>query len=365
MFDRDDPKDLLYAVGGYGAGHDQSPYMCCYDDAQLLGEFQVTRLSTITLICTVGLMLPADAARAQVAVRGKTIHTMAGAPIEDGIVVIQDGKISAIGRADQIAVPEGFKILEAAVVTPGLVDAHATVGFSGILNIPHDQDQLEHSTPIQPELRAIDAYNASDPLIEWVRGFGVTTVHTGHAPGELISGQTLIAKTRGDTVDDAVIVPSKAIAVTIAASAHKTGAKSPGTRGKTMAMLRAQLIKAREYLEKQQRAEKAGEKGEPPARDLGLEALCQVLKREQPLLVNVDRAGYYQRPAAGKGIRHYDLARRGVRIVFIDRRHQGGRRAGDQPSADATGLWRAGEFELRNRGETGQRRDPCGDSERL
>lgn len=229
--------------------------------------------------------------------------------ITNGIVVIQDGKISAIGRADQIAVPEGFKVLEAAVVTPGLIDAHSTVGLSGILNIPHDQDQLESSTPIQPELRAIDAYNPSDPLVEWIRSHGVTTIHAGHAPGELISGQTLIAKTRGDTVAEAVIEPSKSIAATLGTAAQKTGGKSPGTRGKTMAMLRAELIKAREYQEKQSRATEAkpaeakdgelkdaakdaaaGAKGEPPSRDLRLEALGEVLRREKPLMITVDRS---------------------------------------------------------------------------
>ena len=258
------------------------------------------------------LTLVAATASAQVAVRGKTIHTMAGAAIKDGIVVIQDGKISAIGRADQIAVPEGFKVLEAEVVTPGLIDAHSTVGLSGILNIPHDQDQLESSAPIQPELRAIDAYNAADPLVEWVRSFGVTTVHACHAPGELISGQTLIAKTRGDTVAEAVFVPSKAIATTIGESAQKTGGKSPGTRGKSIAMLRTELIKAKEYEAKKRRAaeakaekpdasekagsgekadaEKSADKGDAPPLDLRLESLGEVLRHEKPLLVTADRS---------------------------------------------------------------------------
>ncbi len=137
------------------------------------------------------------------------------------------------------------------MVTPGLVDAHTTVGFSGIFNIKHDQDQLEHSAPIQPELRAIDAYNAGDALIEWIRSFGVTTIHAGHAPGELISGQTLIAKTRGDTVDrrgDRAGEDDRRHARQRRPT--RNGAKSPGTRGKAMAMLRAELIKAREYLDK-------------------------------------------------------------------------------------------------------------------
>jgi imidazolonepropionase-like amidohydrolase len=251
----------------------------------------MSRFAKISAFCSwMIVVLTAAAASAQVAVRGKTIHTMAGAPIADGIIVIQDGKITAIGRADQIAVPKGFKTLEAAVVTPGLIDAHSTVGFSGILNIPHDQDQLERSAPVQPELRAIDAYNAGDDLIEWIRGFGITTIHAGHAPGELISGQTLIAKTRGDTVADAVIVESKAVAATLTTAAHKQGGKSPGTRGKSMAMLRAELIKAREYQEKKRRAAEAADKGEPPSRDLKLEALERVLSRELPLLVTADRA---------------------------------------------------------------------------
>jgi imidazolonepropionase-like amidohydrolase len=227
---------------------------------------------------------------AQVAVRGKMIHTMAGPPIENGVVVIQNGKISALGVADQIAVPKDFRVLEAAVVTPGLIDAHSTVGFSGIFNQPHDQDQLERSAPVQPELRAIDAFNAHEDLIEWIRGFGVTTVHAGHAPGELISGQTLVAKTGGRTVADSVIVESKAVAATLGMAGQKTDAKSPGTRGKAIAMLRAELIKTREYLDKQKRAADAGEKGEPPPRDLRLEAQGRVLKRELPLMITAGRS---------------------------------------------------------------------------
>jgi imidazolonepropionase-like amidohydrolase len=77
-------------------------------------------------------------------------------------------------------------VLRAAVVTPGLIDAHATVGLTGLRNVPHDQDQLERSAAMQPELRAIDAFHARDELVGWLRGFGITTVHTGHGPGALI-----------------------------------------------------------------------------------------------------------------------------------------------------------------------------------
>jgi imidazolonepropionase-like amidohydrolase len=256
----------------------------------------------VTAICGIVLHDGARNAAAQVAVHGKTVYTMAGTPIQDGMVVVKDGKIVAIGQAADIKVPEGVRVLEAAVVTPGLVDAHATVGFSGILNQPHDQDQLEHSTPIQPELRAIDAYNSHDDLIEWIRGFGVTTIHTGHAPGELISGQTLIVKTTGNTVAEALVRDAHAVAATLSTEAKKADGKSPGTRGKMMSMLRAELIKAREYQTKQRKAEKpadaatggdapkeAKKPAEGPSRDLRMETLVQVLDGKLVLLITADR----------------------------------------------------------------------------
>lgn len=223
---------------------------------------------------------------AQVAVRAGVVHTMAGDPIESGVVVVRDGKIAAIGRQGEVQIPAGFRVLDAAVATPGLIDARSTVGFSGLLNQPHDQDQLDRSEAVQPELRAIDAYNPRDPLVEYLRSFGVTTVHTGHGPGALVSGQTLIAKTRGDTVERAVFVPSAMIAATLGAGATSGEAgKAPGTRAKAAALLRAELVKAAEYSRKRG----AAEADQRPDRNLRLEALGRVLTREQPLLVTAER----------------------------------------------------------------------------
>jgi imidazolonepropionase-like amidohydrolase len=220
---------------------------------------------------------------AQVAVRAGVIHTMAGDAIENGVVVITDGRIAAVGPAGSVTIPDGYEVLEAAVVTPGLVDARATVGLTGIYNQEQDQDQLDTSGPIQPELRAIDAYNPLDPLVAWVRSFGVTTVHTGHAPGELVSGQTMVAKTVGNTADEAVIRHPAAIAVTIGSGAERSGA--PGTRGKMVAMLRAELIDAQAYAEKM-----AGDEDGRPSRDLRKESLAMALAGEAPLLIHADTA---------------------------------------------------------------------------
>ena len=230
------------------------------------------------------LLLVASPAVAQLAVRGETVYTMAGPPVRDGVVLVRDGRIEKVGTG--IAVPSGWRELRARVVTPGLVDAHTVVGLAGYLNQPHDQDQLEPSAPVQPELRAIDAYNPEERLVAWVRGFGVTTIHSGHGPGAVVSGETLIAKTRGGTVEEAVIVPAAMVAATLGAGAKAEEGKSPGTRAKAVALLRAELVKAREHLAKKESAEE----GKEPERSLRLEALGAVLRGERPLLVTVNRA---------------------------------------------------------------------------
>lgn len=219
-------------------------------------------------------------------IKAESLHTMNGPAIVDGVVVIKDGKIAAVGPATEIDIPDNYRTLSAAVATPGLIDARATVGLTGIYNTDHDQDQLESSEPLQPQLRAIDAFNGRDELVDWVRSFGVTTVHTGHAPGEVISGQTMIIKLRGDEVGDNVLNPCATIAATISPQAHKRNGKSPGTRGKLASLLRQELIKAQEYLRK---ADKADD-DVPTSRDLKLESLGRVLKKEIPLMVTADRA---------------------------------------------------------------------------
>ncbi len=223
------------------------------------------------------------------AIHGDMVHTMAGPPIKDGLVIVAEGKIARVGAAKDVPVPAGARVLRGRVVTPGLVDAHTVVGLTGYLNQEQDQDQLDRGDPLQPELRAIDSYNPRERLIEWVRGFGVTTIHTGHAPGALVSGQTMVVKTLGDTVDEAVVRPAAMIAVTLGDQARPGGddpKKSPGTRSKAVAMLRGELVKTLDYVRKQQ----LPDVDKRPARDLRREAFAEALAGKLPLLVTADRA---------------------------------------------------------------------------
>jgi imidazolonepropionase-like amidohydrolase len=228
------------------------------------------------------LLLYTTAAFSQIAVKGDTIYTMDGEPLINGIILINNNKIEKVGKASEISIPSGYTLIEGKIITPGLIDAHSVVGLAGIYNYAHDQDQLEKSDAIQPELRAFDAYNLREELIGWIRQFGTTTLHTGHGPGALASGQTMIVKTAGESLEEVIIDSVSMIAFTLGPSVT-SNYQRPGTRSKGVAMLRSQFLKAQEYLIKQNSKEK-------PARDLKLEALSEVLNGNIPALFTVNKA---------------------------------------------------------------------------
>lgn len=251
-----------------------------------LSRSLILRRAYLAFALLLAPLLRADDQAMPLAIHGDTVWTMAGKPITDGLVLVRDGKITFVGPAAGTAYTADHRVLHAKVVTPGLVDAHATGGLTGMLNADGDQDMLEKSAAIQPALRAIDAYNARDPLVAYVRSFGVTTVNTGHAPGMLVSGQTMVVKTHGRTADEDVIKPAAMIAASLGNNGTTAEAgKSPGTRSKAVALLRAELIKAQAYVAKQ----KLEDETKRPARDLNLEVLARALDGTQPLLVTAHR----------------------------------------------------------------------------
>jgi imidazolonepropionase-like amidohydrolase len=221
------------------------------------------------------LILFTTAATAQIAIKADMIYPVAAAPIPNGVILIEKGKIKKIGPATEIKIPENYTIQLCKIATPGFVDARTVIGMSGVLNISVDQDQLEKSSPIQPELRAIDAYNPYETLVGVARSYGVTTLHTGHGIGALVSGQTMIAKTKNGTTDQVTINPFCMLAMTIGPSVSEHFS-SPGTKAKQVSMIRAELLKAQQYLKKMSSTDSSSR----PDFDLKMDALSKLLKGE-------------------------------------------------------------------------------------
>lgn len=235
-----------------------------------------------SLLITLLVFAMPQTGSAQIAVKGETVYTMDGNPITNGVVLIRDGKIENVGPANRVRIPEGYKVYEAKIVTPGLIDARSVVGLAGYYNQQHDQDQLETSNAVQPELRALDAYNAREFLVGYLRSHGVTTIHTGHGPGAVISGQTMIVKTTGNTVDEALVDSTTMLAITLGSSV-RNNFSSPGTRSKAVSVLRQELIKAQDYAKKRS-------SDNPPARDLKMESLADLLEGKITAMVSAQRA---------------------------------------------------------------------------
>ena len=212
----------------------------------------------------------------------ESIHIGTGKLLSNGRILVNKGIIQAVGTQNEIKAPYGAIRLEAQVVTPGFIDAHTVVGLAGYLNDPgSDQDQLDRSNAIQPELRALDAYNPEEPLVAHLRNHGVTTIQTGHAPGAIVSGQSLIIKTNAQRAEQALIHESM---LTFSLGGVISGAFSkPGTRAKAMAMIRQELYKAEEYADKRAA-------GTLTSTDLGMEALADLLDGQTQALVSVHKA---------------------------------------------------------------------------
>ncbi|MDX2064503.1 MAG: amidohydrolase family protein [Fimbriimonadaceae bacterium] len=226
----------------------------------------------LTTVLAVSALHPMRQADRPVVVTADRLYVTPERVLSPGSILIRGGKIEAVGET--VDVPSDAVKVRAAVATAGLIDARTTVGLSGILNSPgHDQDQLDQSEVMQPQLRALDAFNAQEALVKYVRGHGVTTVNTGHGPGALVSGQTFLVKTHGRSADQDLVRVTSAVVANLGGEAGSR----PGTRAKQVSVLRAELtrVKGLKTIEKS---------------DLKSLAWRNVLDRKTPLIVHADRA---------------------------------------------------------------------------
>jgi len=239
------------------------------------------KITTLLFIC---FFIAMDLS-AQIAIKANIIYTISSSPINDGVILIEKGKIKTVGKSSDIKIPSNYKIYEAKVVTPGLIDARTLIGMSGVLNIAVDQDQLEKSSPIQPELRAIDAYNTDEALVKLAREYGITTIHTGHGIGALVSGQTMVAKTKKGTADEVAIKPLSMLAMTIGPSVSGNFS-SPGTKAKQLSMIRTELMKAQDYNKKLMDKDTT----KRPVFDMKMDVLSKLLGGEIKALITANRS---------------------------------------------------------------------------
>lgn len=223
-------------------------------------------------------------------VKNGKIYTMAGEVIENGSILIKDGKIAEVGK--DIIAPLDAKVIDAEgrMILPGFIDAHCHlgmweegIGFEG-------SDGNEMVDPVTPHLRAIDAINPMDISFEEAYQGGVTTAVTGPGSANVVGGTFAAIKTYGNRIDDMIIKDPIAMKVAFGENpkrVYESQKKSPMTRMATAAILRETLFKARTYMEKKEKAE---DESKLPDFDMKMEAMIPVLKREIPIKAHAHRA---------------------------------------------------------------------------
>jgi imidazolonepropionase-like amidohydrolase len=250
-----------------------------------------------------------DAARrnTMIAITNGKVMTMTQGTLPEGTVLVEGGRIVAIG--ENVEIPEDAQVYDAAgkVVMPGMIDAHCHVGLfpDGIGWEYSDGNEL--TDPITPHLRALDAVHPEDQAFKELVEAGVTTVLTGPGSGNVIGGQWVCVKTAPKpTVDEMVLLEPAGMKMALGENPKRVYGgqkKAPSTRMGNAAALRAALVDAQNYLAKWQQYEdelatyrksqdddEKAKAPQPPERDLKLEALSKVLRREMKARVHAHRA---------------------------------------------------------------------------
>lgn len=225
-------------------------------------------------------------------IQGGTVKPIAGPDIENGQVLIDGGKIVAVGR--DLPVPEGTEVFDASgyLVTPGLIDAHCHIGLDGEAVRWEGNEVNEASNPLTPEMRGIDGINPRDEAFALALEGGVTTAITGPGSANVMGGTFSAIKLHGNCVDEMIIRDPVAMKIAFGENPKgcygQKGGKEPITRMAVAALLRDILAKAQRYAGEVAEAEADDTKKRPY--DQQLEALLPVIHHEIPLKAHAHRA---------------------------------------------------------------------------
>jgi imidazolonepropionase-like amidohydrolase len=229
-----------------------------------------------------------------IAITGGRVVPIEGDPIDDGTVLVADGKIAAVSGPG-FQVPPGADVVDAAGkwVLPGFIDAHAHLGVYEEGEGWAGTDSNELTGPVQAHVRVVDAINPADEGFRDAIAGGVLAVNINPGSGNPIGGQTAAIRCWGRTVEDMVLREPAGLKSALGENPKRVYGdrkETPSTRLGTAAVIRSAFVEASNYLAKQAAENHSSERNGPTPRDLKLEALGRVLRREIPWRQHCHRA---------------------------------------------------------------------------
>jgi len=259
---------------------------------------QVT--ASVTYFAVACLALPAALLAADtttppakvVAITGGKLLTVSHGTIENGVLILADGKIAAVGTARDVKIPKGADIVDAKGLTvyPGLIDPESNFGLTEISADAMTSDLAERSDEIMPHMHVADAFHSETELIPVARLNGVTNAVVAPASDDSIAGQDIFIQLYGSR-QQMMLATDVALAMNYGAEQRRRGNPQggkttyPSTRMGLITELRQTFLDTQDYMAKRDAAAKKPDSSFK--RDLKFEALIPYLKGERPVVIGV------------------------------------------------------------------------------
>jgi imidazolonepropionase-like amidohydrolase len=274
----------------------------------------VRKLLSIALLLAAGpgLLFAQDATKKVIAITGGRLLTVSHGTIENGVLVMADGKIAAVGEVDKVAIPKGAQVVDAHGMTvyPGLIDPETNFGLIEIESDQNSTDLAEPSDEIMPHMHVYDAFHAETELIPVARLNGITNAVVAPASDDTIAGQDIFIQLAGADRDAMMLGRDVALAMNFGAEQRRRGGRGgheefPSTRMGLITQLRQTFLDVQDYMARRDAAAKKDTKADDKTdakksddakkdsgdkifkRDLKLEALIPYLKGERPVVIGV------------------------------------------------------------------------------
>src|SRR6266480_2105304 len=183
----------------------------------------LTVLGMTILICVV---LPGSASAQQaIVLKGGKLLTVSHGTIENGVLVMEGGKITALGPANSVTIPGNARVIDVSGMTvyPGLIDSETSLGLTEISAEPSTNDQVETSDEIMPHMHVYDAFHAESELIPVTRINGVTNAIIAPEEGDSLPGQDSFAQLAGRNRDEMVLVRDIALPINFIGEVRRNG----------------------------------------------------------------------------------------------------------------------------------------------
>ena len=236
-----------------------------------------------------------------VAITGGKLLTITHGTIDNGVLIIENGKIAAVGAANLVKVPANAQVIDAKGMTvyPGLIDSETHLGLTEIEADRMTNDLVETSDEIMPHMHVSDAFHAETVLIPVTRYNGITNAIVAPESRDTLPGQDSFIQLAGADAMQMLLIRDIAMPLNFTGSQRRNesfaNAQYPQTRMGMAAQMRQAFTDAQGYAakweeyNKKKASAKAGETPpSPPSRDLKLEALLPYLEGKKPVIVKAE-----------------------------------------------------------------------------